>query len=202
MPGQSSQLKMTASWDVFKHRYLVRGGFTALAAGLIPLIGLLGATAAKHLSDPRRARRRRERVRHADGTPTPTPVSISAGTTLGGNYRVTGELGRGGGMGIVYDAFDDTLQRRVAIKQLQRDENTTSDDLDRFLREARLVAQLKHPNLAQIYSVINEGDLFLVFEHVADGQPLDKILRLNGRRLPAQARRIFVRHRLGAGLRA
>ncbi len=186
IPGQSSELKMTASWDIFKHRHLLRGGSTALAAVLI-LIGLLGATAAKHLT----TRGARAAARESD-TPTgldPTPVSISAGTTLGGNYRVTGELGRGG-MGVVYDAIDDALQRRVAIKQLQRDENTTSDDLDRFLREARLVAQLKHPNLAEIYSVINEGDLFLVFEYV-DGQPLDKILRLNGRRRPDQTRRIL-----------
>ncbi|MBI3553659.1 MAG: serine/threonine protein kinase [Elusimicrobia bacterium] len=93
-------------------------------------------------------------------------------------------------MGIVYDAVDETLQRRVAIKQLSRDGGATSDDLDRFLKEARLVASLKHPHLAEIYNVINEADLYLVFEYV-DGEALDKVLSRNGRIPLPQARRLL-----------
>ena len=52
-----------------------------------------------------------------------------------------------------------------------------------------MVAQLKHPHLAEIYTVINEGDLFLVFEFV-DGQSLDKVLSLNRKLPPAAARKI------------
>jgi serine/threonine-protein kinase len=92
-------------------------------------------------------------------------------------------------MGVVYDAVDETLRRRVAIKQMSRD-GATSDDRDRFLTEARLVASLKHPNLAEIYSVVNDGRLYLVFEFV-DGQSLDKLLE-SRRKLPvSDARRVL-----------
>ncbi len=114
---------------------------------------------------------------------------LATGDILGGHYRVTGELGRGG-MGVVHLAVDETLQRRVAIKQLKRDERTTSADLERFLREARLVAALKHPNLAEIHNVLNEGDLFLVFEYV-EGKSLDKVLDESGRLTVERARRVL-----------
>jgi len=118
------------------------------------------------------------------------PRAIGAGDVLGGNFRVDGELGRGG-MGIVYDAHDEKLDRRVAIKQLQRDAGTTPADLERFLKEARLVAKLKHPNLAEIYTVLEErGEPLLVFEYV-DGRTLDKVIATN-RGLPlAQAEKVL-----------
>jgi tetratricopeptide (TPR) repeat protein len=119
-----------------------------------------------------------------------TPRTIGRGDVVGGNFRIDGELGRGG-MGVVFDAFDQRLERRVAIKQLQRDANTTQDDRARFLREARLVAQLKHPNLAEIYTVLDEkGEHLLVFEFV-DGRTLDKVIYA-ARKLPlAQAGKII-----------
>jgi len=159
---------------------LVRGGAVAAALAFI-LFGVLGAGGRKVMTTSKESE-----------TPTvldSRPKEVTAGTMLGGNYRVSGELGRGG-MGVVYEATDETLQRRVAIKQLQRGEHTTSEDLERLLQEARLVARLKHPHLAEIYNVIKEDDLFLVFEFV-DGQPLDKILSLNGK-LPAAASRKLV----------
>ena len=97
-----------------------------------------------------------------------------------------GVLGRSG-MGVVYDAFDLALQ---AIKQLQRDQYTTSDDVERLLREARLFAQLKHPHLTEIFPVINQGDLFFVFRFV-DGRPLDEVLSVN-RKLPVSAVRKLI----------
>lgn len=119
-----------------------------------------------------------------------TPRAIGAGDVLGGNFRIDGELGRGG-MGIVYDAHDARLDRRVAIKQLQRDAGTTPADIERFLKEARLVAKLKHPNLAEIYTVLVEkGEPLLVFEYV-DGRTLDKVIATNRGVPPAQAERIL-----------
>ncbi len=125
----------------------------------------------------------------ADARPV-TPRTLGAGDVVGGNFRIDGELGRGG-MGVVFDALDQKLERRVAIKQLQRDASTTVDDLTRFLKEARLVAQLKHPNLAEIYTVLEErGELLLVFEFV-DGRTLDKVIATN-RGVPlAQAEKIL-----------
>lgn len=136
------------------------------------------------------------RRRQPEAAPGPAPSgpvaprAIGAGDVLGGNFRVDGELGRGG-MGIVYDAYDEKLDRRVAIKQLQRDASTTKDDLSRFLKEARLVAKLKHPNLAEIYTVLEEkGELLLVFEFV-DGRTLDKVIGTNRGLPPAQAEKIL-----------
>lgn len=119
-----------------------------------------------------------------------TPRAIGSGDVLGGNFRIDGELGRGG-MGIVYDAHDQKLDRRVAIKQLQRDADTTPADIERFLKEARLVAKLKHPNLAEIYTVLEEkGEPLLVFEYV-DGRTLDKVIATNRGVAPAQAEKIL-----------
>jgi tetratricopeptide (TPR) repeat protein len=163
-----------------------RAAFRVGAVGLstlLVLLGLMGTAAGRNLT--------RRLI-----TPLPPPpeaatealVTIAPGALLGGHYRVTRELGRGG-MGVVYLAQDETLQRPVAIKQLQREIRGSAEDLERFLREARLVAQLKHPHMAQIHAVIADGDLLLVFEFV-DGEPLERLLSREKRLAPARARLI------------
>jgi tetratricopeptide (TPR) repeat protein len=109
----------------------------------------------------------------------PRSGTLPPGTVLAGAYRISGELGRGG-MGIVYDAMDTKLDRRVAVKQLRR-ELAAPDDLERFLREAKLAAKLKHPNVVSVLTVVErDGEAFLVFEYV-DGQTLDKRIERSGR---------------------
>ncbi len=93
------------------------------------------------------------------------------------HYRITGQLGSGG-MGVVYEAEDLTLGRRVALKflppQLSRDQNA----LDRFLFEARTASALNHPNICTIYAVENatgengEQQSFIAME-LLEGQNLD-----------------------------
>jgi len=92
------------------------------------------------------------------------------------HYRVTGKLGSGG-MGVVYEAEDLTLGRKVALKflppQLSRDQNA----LDRFLLEARTASALNHPNICTIYAVENaageggENQSFIAME-LLEGQNL------------------------------
>ncbi|GAA6151281.1 protein kinase domain-containing protein [Pseudoteredinibacter isoporae] len=93
------------------------------------------------------------------------------------NYRVHSVIGQGG-MGVVYLAEDDRLQRQVAIKCIN--EHITDDILTERLRhEAQLLAQLNHPNVVQVYDFIDDGDnLALVMEYV-EGRTLRQYLREN-----------------------
>ncbi|HZC23560.1 MAG TPA: protein kinase, partial [Candidatus Binatia bacterium] len=96
------------------------------------------------------------------------------------HYRVTGRLGSGG-MGVVYEAEDLTLGRKVALKflpaQLSREQNA----LDRFLLEARTASALNHPNICTIYAVEKgqgadgEEQSFIAME-LLEGQNLDQKL--------------------------
>jgi len=93
------------------------------------------------------------------------------------HYRITGQIGSGG-MGVVYEAQDLDLGRRVALKflppQLSRDQNA----LDRFLLEARTASALNHPNICTIYAVekvqLENGDQqsFIAME-LLEGETLD-----------------------------
>jgi tRNA A-37 threonylcarbamoyl transferase component Bud32 len=107
------------------------------------------------------------------------------GTLLGGRYRLDAQIGRGG-MSTVYRAFDVVLERPVAIKLMHRETAADSDQLERFRREARSVAQLNHP---QIVTVIDAGEdsspdgeagsAYIVLEYV-DGETLKDLIRREG----------------------
>jgi serine/threonine protein kinase/tetratricopeptide (TPR) repeat protein len=87
-----------------------------------------------------------------------------------GSFRLLDRLGEGG-MGVVYAAQDERLQRRVAIKMI-RDDSGLREARDRFWREARSAARLNHPNVCQIYDVGEEGsDLWIAME-LLEGEPL------------------------------
>jgi serine/threonine protein kinase len=78
-------------------------------------------------------------------------MSLSSGTRLGA-YEITAKLGAGG-MGEVYRATDPKLKRDVAIKVLPADFTQDVDRLERFEREAQLLAQLHHPNIASVFGL-------------------------------------------------
>jgi serine/threonine protein kinase/tetratricopeptide (TPR) repeat protein len=113
---------------------------------------------------------------------TPSPVSPQPDVEPGGNggparighYAIARKLGVGG-MGIVYEARDERLQRTVALKMmrgLEHDETARK----RFWREARAAASVNHPNVCQIYDVGEEdGQLFLAME-LLEGDPLTELL--------------------------
>jgi eukaryotic-like serine/threonine-protein kinase len=90
-----------------------------------------------------------------------------AGTLLAGRYRLESKLGSGG-MSTVYLARDETLERWVAIKLLHREISDQPDQLERFRREARAVAQLSHPNVVAVIDAGEDGGFpFIVFEYVS-----------------------------------
>lgn len=102
--------------------------------------------------------------------------SLSAGTTVGGTYRVVHELSRGA-MGVVYRGEDLGLGRPVAIKVLRSDLASDRDLVDRFRAEAAILASLHHKNLVQVYALgEHAGDVYFVMELV-EGQPLSEVLR-------------------------
>src|SRR4051794_22938457 len=104
------------------------------------------------------------------------------GTQLNGRYRLDSQVGAGG-MSTVYKAFDMTLERPVAIKLLHRDIAADSDQLERFRREARAVAQLSHPHIVTVIDAgEDDGRPYIVFEFVAGETLKQRIKRLD--RLP------------------
>jgi tRNA A-37 threonylcarbamoyl transferase component Bud32 len=102
------------------------------------------------------------------------------GTTLNGRYHLEARIGAGG-MSMVYRALDETLQRQVAIKLMHREVSTDSDQLERFRREARAVAQLSHPHVVGVIDAgEDEGRPYIVFEYV-EGETLKERIRRCGR---------------------
>src|SRR4029453_11827896 len=86
-----------------------------------------------------------------------------------------------GGMSTVYRAFDPTLERWVAIKLMHQDISTDPDQLERFRREARAVAQLNHPHVVTVIDAgEDEGSPFIVLEFV-EGETLKDRIRRQGR---------------------
>lgn len=95
---------------------------------------------------------------------------------VGGGYSLTTELGRGG-MGVVYLGRDLRLDREVAIKALPVPVAGEPERMERLRQEARLLATVNHPNVAQIYSLEEwEGAYYLVLEYVP-GQSLGEYSR-------------------------
>ncbi len=121
------------------------------------------------------------------------------GTTLNGRYRLEARIGAGG-MSTVYRALDETLQRQVAIKLMNREVASDSDQLERFRREARAVAQLSHPHIVGVIDAgEDESRPYIVFEFV-EGETLKDRIRRQGQ-LPvpeAVAYAIEIARALGA----
>ncbi len=98
------------------------------------------------------------------------------GTQLGGRYRIDALLGRGA-MGAVYRAWDLSRSAACAIKVLRVDSEVRAAAARRFADEGRLVRQIFHPNIVEIFDqgITEDGSLFLVMELLC-GQDLDEIL--------------------------
>ncbi len=102
------------------------------------------------------------------------------GTKLNGRYILESKLGSGG-MSTVYLARDETLERGVAVKVLHREISDQPDQIERFRREARTVAQLSHPNVVSVIDAGEDGGHpYIVFEYV-EGETLKQRIERLGR---------------------
>src|SRR5262245_42496621 len=98
-------------------------------------------------------------------------MTLAAGTRLGA-YEVTASIGAGG-MGEVYRARDLKLDRDVALKILPSAFAADPDRLARFEREAKTLAALNHPLIAQIYGIEDSTDIRALVMELVDGETLD-----------------------------
>ncbi|MFI2202390.1 protein kinase [Streptomyces sp. NPDC020192] len=114
---------------------------------------------------------------------------------IAGRYRLEARIGRGG-MGVVWRASDQLLGRLVAVKELLPDDSLPDDDTrrrrDRTFREARAVAQLRHPHIIVVHDVVEQDERpYLVMELVEGGSLADRIAR-DGPADAAEAARIGI----------
>ncbi len=100
-----------------------------------------------------------------------------------GKYEIRRELGRGA-MGVVFDAWDPSLERRVALKTVRRDQLDGAEAkelLDRFKREAQAAGRLSHPNIVAVYEYgEDEGIAFIAMEYI-EGRELKEYFDSNER---------------------
>ena len=116
-----------------------------------------------------------------------------------GRYELRELLGRGG-MGEVYRAFDQRLEREVAIKSILKRHEGSSRAIERFVSEARTVAKIVHPNIVALYDIHDhEGSHYIAMEYI-DGESLSKRIKGAGKLGVDEALQIAMQ--MCAGLKA
>ena len=108
------------------------------------------------------------------------------GSVLGGRYELVRHIARGG-MGDVYEADDQVLERRVAVKLYRA---ASPADRSRFDAEVRVLAGLNHPGLVRVYDAGPHGDDAFVVLELIDGPPLSESLSARGPVPPAEVARL------------
>ena len=125
------------------------------------------------------------------------PGRVSAGERVG-RYEIQGDLGLGG-MGVVLDAHDPDLNRRVAIKMLLAGKRGGAAAQQRLLREAQALARLSHPNVVAVYDVgTTEAGIYVAMEYVSG--PTLRQWCDQQRRTPGEVMKVFAQ--AGRGLAA
>ena len=116
--------------------------------------------------------------------------TLYKGINIKEKYQFIRQIGEGG-MGKVYEAYDNVLKRKVAVKRIRPELLKSEHIREQFLAEARLVAMLRHPCIVEIYTVIETANsLYLVFEYV-EGQTLETRLDIDNNLSLEQVKDIF-----------
>src|SRR5580698_10059603 len=153
-----------------------------------------------------------------DGVPAPTGVPLlqsppnavfSPGQVLGGRFKVIRFVARGG-MGEVYEAEDQELNERVAVKTARFKQHEDARDIERFRREIQLARKVTHPNICRTFDVFRhsvsdsatgaDGEILIVSMELLEGKSLDKRVRGASRMTTTEAFPIVTQ--LCAGLQA
>jgi tRNA A-37 threonylcarbamoyl transferase component Bud32 len=122
----------------------------------------------------------------AAGRPAIAPTAV----VLKGRFELRSKVGVGG-MGIVFDGFDHSLGRRVAIKQMRAELKDNPVEREAFLTEAKIISHLSHPYIVGFHDVVEEnGEIYLVFDFV-DGKPLSQILAEKKRLSLKECKQLF-----------
>ena len=115
-----------------------------------------------------------------------------------GHYSIVSELGRGG-MGVVYKAHEESLNRFVALKVLGRHLSGDESFVERFKREAQSAASLNHPNIVQVYAIDEfEGQHYFAMEYVK-GTSIQQMIKARGSLDPVAAGRLILQAASGLG---
>ncbi|MCZ4120585.1 serine/threonine-protein kinase [Streptomyces sp. H39-S7] len=129
----------------------------------------------------------------SDGGQGVSPYVSGLPGPVAGRYRITGRLGRGG-MGTVWRATDELLDRQVAVKELHFNEGLSDGEQqlyrDRALREARSVAQIRHPHVVVLHDVVEQDGRPWIVMELIDGRSLADVLAKDGPVEPREAARI------------
>ncbi|MEW5851727.1 MAG: serine/threonine-protein kinase [Myxococcota bacterium] len=101
-----------------------------------------------------------------------------------GSCRIVRELGRGG-MGVVYEALQEGLDRRVAVKELPADVASRKEMAERFRREGMAYARLRHQSIVTVHDLVEKNDAIYLVTELVDGADLQKLLGKGGPFPPA-----------------
>jgi hypothetical protein len=146
---------------------LLRGGSPQVTNPTVCKFSLAAAFPAAASREGASARRSQEAVDSLD-----TVVAARAETLLLGRYRLRERLGAGG-FGVVWSAYDEQLQREVAVKRVWLN---PQGDVQRATREAQATARLSHPAIVALYEACDEGEVFYLISELVHGDTLAGLL--------------------------
>ena len=107
------------------------------------------------------------------------PAVIEVGTVINERYEIRSSLGTGG-FGVVWKAFDNNLNREVAIKRLTSKSLFYTVNKDEVLSEAQKIAQFAHPNIVSVFDILEfEGEPVIIMEYLAGGSLQDYLRKLS-----------------------